>query len=355
MPRKQKIVTLAPGVYRDGDSLLLRATVRGETAQRRVPLDTTLEEAKKLRARLRAHALTVADAAPARHTLAADIPRYLKLHAHQVSHADKRTMLAHWAELYGARPRHKITALDVLAARVLWLKGSKDVKPASPKTVNHRVSVLQHLYRVLDGQKAGTPCDEIAPLHVPKTPIRRVSDDQILAVDANLQRKAKHATGNRTFEGLKTLARFRVLVSTGRRPSEVARAQPGDVDFTNRVWVVRDGKGGWSPGLYLNDDMLAAWTLFAQQDAWGPFSVSSYAKVLRRAGWPPGIRPYQARHTTWITAVERGADMADVQVGAGHKSLKTTRDHYTGIRNSRMQRLSEQLEGRFGGFPDAET
>jgi integrase len=54
----------------------------------------------------------------------------------------------------------------------------------------------------------------------------------------------------------KTRARFMVLASTGKRPSELMRAQPHDVDFVRRVWTVRDGKGGWSPGIYLNDDML---------------------------------------------------------------------------------------------------
>jgi integrase len=117
--------------------------------------------------------------------------------------------------------------------------------------------------------------------------------------------------------------------------------------------VVRDGKGGWSPGIYLNDDMLAAWRLFAAANAWGYYNVSSFAVAIRNAGWPAHIRPYQARHTTWITAVERGADMADVQVGAGHKSLATTRI-YTGVRASRMQGLSETLEGRFAGWPDVE-
>jgi integrase len=348
VPRKTKRRTLAKGVYTDGHSIEVRVQVRGVSYTKRLPPDLTTAEAIAARKRLAARADTEQPSAAARHTLAFDVPRYLKLHQHQVSYTSKRAALAHWCALHGDKGRHRLTKEDVLAARSTWLQ-----KGAAPKTINHRVNILRHLYATFDGPRAKTPCDDIPALDVPKTPIQRVSDALILAVDRELQLRERHHAG-RPFDGAKTRARFRVLVSTGRRPSEVQRAKPEDVDLENRVWVVRDGKGGWSPGLYLNDDMLAAWTLFIEANAWGYYNTSSFAVTLRHAGWPGHIRPYNARHTTWITATERGADMADVQMGAGHKDLKTTRNHYTGVRGSRMQRLSEMLEGRFSGFPVAD-
>lgn len=343
MPRRTKRRTLATGVYQDGHCIEIRAMVNGVKHTKRLPPDLTTAEAIAERKKLRARAETD-HPPPTRHTLAFDVPRYLKMHRHQESYKNKRAILNHWIESYGHLGRHRLTDEDVAHARVLWLASG-----AAPKTINHRVAVLRHLYTTLDGAKAKTPCDTIQPLHVPKTPIRRVSDATILTVDRNLQLREANPPG-RPYDGAKTRARFRVLVSTGRRPSEVMRAQPGDVDLENRVWVVRDGKGGWSPGLYLNEDMLAAWTLFVEANAWGKYNTGSFAVALRNAGWPKDIRPYNARHTTWITAVERGADMADVQTGAGHTQLATTRI-YTGVRGSRMQRLSETLDGRFGGFP----
>jgi integrase len=345
MPRRTKRRTLARGVYKDGNRIEIRAMVNGVPYSKSLPPDTTAAEAITARKHLKARGETETPR-PARHTLAFDVPRYLKLCKHQASYKNKRAILNHWIALFPDRGRHRITPADVQHARVTWL-----AEKVAPKTINHRIAVLRHLYVTLDGPKAKTPCDEIAPLHVPKTPIRRVSDATILTVDRNLQLREANPPG-RPYDGAKTRARFRVLVSTGRRPSEVMRAQPGDVDLENRVWVVRDGKGGWSPGLYLNDDMLAAWTLFVSANAWGKYNTGSFAVALRNAGWPTDIRPYNARHTTWITAVERGADMADVQQGAGHTHLSTTRI-YTGIRESRMQRLSETLEGRFAGFPVA--
>jgi len=340
MPRRGKRLTLARGIYRDGATVEVRVTQAGHTARRYLPGDTTLAEAKAARAAL-AQSLPPR---PARHTLAADAPRYLALQTHLVSYKSRRAMIGHWVRRYGLRPRHRITPQDVLAARVDWLQAGH-----APKTINHRVAALRHLYVTLDGARSPTPCDDLPPLPVPRTPIQRVSDETILAVDQALQSRELHGTSGRKLDGAKTRARFRVLVTTGRRPSEVMRAEASDVDLEQRVWVVRDGKGGWSPGLYLNEDMLAAWRLFVDAHAWGRYSTSAFANTIRAAGWPADVRPYQARHTTWITAVERGADMADVQVGAGHTSLATTRQ-YTGVRASRMQGLSERLDGRFGGF-----
>ena len=194
--------------------------------------------------------------------LKADVPRYLKLIKHLESWKDRDAHLQAWIALYGSTFRHRITSNDVLAARVKWLAQKP---PLSPKTINHRCDTLRNLYRRLDGKGAPTPCDDVEHLPVPKTPIQRVSDALILAVDAKLQEgERKH-----TLRDAKTRARFRVLVSTGKRPCELMRAEPGDVNLEARVWVVRDAKGGFSPGAYLNDDQRAAWQLFIDADAWG--------------------------------------------------------------------------------------
>lgn len=341
MPRHARRRTLAPGIYQDGNSIEIRVTKHGTRHAKYLPPDTTLDEAKAARRRL---AASLDEPQPGRHTLAADAARYLTLQRHRASYRSLRAILRHWCDRVGPLGRHRITPQDVLSARVAWLEAG-----AAPRTVNHRIAVLRHLYRLLDGTRAKTPCDDIPDLPVPKTPIQRIPDALILAVDRELAAREQRGL----LLDAKTRARFRVLVTTGRRPSEVMRAQPADVNLPERVWVVRDGKGGWSPGLYLNDDMLAAWRLFVEAKAWGRYSTSALAKTLRSAGWPSGLRVYQVRHTTWIMAVERGADMADVQIGAGHTNLRTTRQ-YTGIRASRMQQLSERLDGRFQGFGGAE-
>lgn len=344
MPRKGKRRTITKGIYQDSGGYEVRVTVGGVSYPARMPKDSTLDELKRKRAQLEAQGRTESPRAE-RGTLAADAPRYLKLIKHLESWKDREAHLKAWIALFGSVARHRIAGADVLAARVTWLSS---LKPAAPKTINHRVDTLRNLYRTLDGKRAPTPCDEIEPLHVPRTPIQRIPESLILTVDQNLQAMEAKRTGPPW--DAKTRARFRVFVSTGKRPCEIMRARPADVDLEQRVWVPRDAKGGFCPGVYLNDDHLAAWRLFIVEKAWGRYSTGAFARTLRSAGWPAGVRPYQARHTTWITASERGIDLEDISVGAGHKDPRMTRRVYVPVLNSRLQRLGEALEGRFRGW-----
>jgi integrase len=344
MPRNGKRLRIAPGIYRNGKAgtYEIRAMVGGRLYFAACPSDSTRRELDAALALLKSDGHTATPPA-ARGTLTHASRSYLRLVNHLASADDLEDDLNAWNARLGTRPRHRIKATDVLAARADWLADG-----LSPKTINDRVGTLRNLYHRLDGKRAPTPCDEVEPLPVQKTPIRRVEETLMLRVDAELQRREQ--TGQ--LRNSKQRARFRVLVSTGRRHSEIMRAVTGDVNLERRVWVVRDGKGGFSPGLYLNDDMLEAWRLFVKADAWGTFSHASFAELLRSCGWPADIRIYAARHNTWITASERGADLADIAAGAGHRDMRMTRKAYVPILNSRMQQLGERLEGRFSGWPE---
>jgi integrase len=344
MPRKGKRFTVSRGIYRDSSGYEVRVVVGGTPYSCRMPKDSTLEELKKKRAALENTGRTETPRAE-RGTLRADAPRYLALIKHLESWKDREAHLAAWIALYGDVYRHRITHSDVLAARVAWLSQKK---PLAPKTINHRVATLRHLYRTLDGKRAPSPCDDVTPLEVPKTPIQRVTNELILRVDANLQAMEQKRTGP-PWNG-KTRARFRVFVSTGKRPCEIMRAQPGDVNLEARVWVPRDAKGGFCAGVYLNDDQKAAWELFIAEDAWGRYNTGNFARTIRSAGWPEKVRPYQARHTTWITASELGIDLQDIADGAGHRDTRQTRKAYVPVLNSRLQAMSERLDGRFHGW-----
>lgn len=345
MPRKGNRRTITRGVYLDSGGYEVRVVIGGTPYGARMPKDSTLDELKKKRAQLEAQGRTETPRAE-RGTLAADSPRYIKLIKHLESWKDREAHLTAWIARLGPVARHRITSSDVLAARVAWLALKK---PMAPKTINHRVDTLRNLYRTLDGRRAWTPCDDIEPLHVPKTPIQRITNELLLTVDQNLQ--AMEAKRSGPPWSAKTRARFRVFVSTGKRPCEIMRAKPADVDIKARVWVPRDAKGGFCPGVYLNDDQRAAWQLFIEADAWGRYSTGAFARTIRSAGWPEGVRPYQARHTTWITASERGIDLEDISVGAGHTDPRMTRRVYVPVLNSRLQRLGEALDGRFQGWP----
>lgn len=356
MPRTGKRIRITKNVYRDSGGYEIRIVVGGHPYSARMPLDSTLAELKAKRAELENQGRTATPKAKAR-TLRADMPRYLKLIAHLATADDREDHLTAWCELYGDVYRHRLTAADVLRARVRWLSDGRPqanrtsrkrhTGPLSPRTINHYCDTLRHLYHQLDGPKAKTPCDDVPHLPVPRTPIQRIPEALMLAVDQQLQQREQAGI----LPDAKTRARFRVIVSTGKRPCEVMRAEAGDVNLAARVWIPRDAKGGYTVGCYLNDDQLAAWQLFIDADAWGTFSHGSFVKSLRSAGWPIGVRLYQARHSTWIAASERGADLADIAAGAGHTDLRLTRRTYVPVLNSRMQQLGERLDGRFSGWP----
>lgn len=333
--RRRRIAT---GIYADKSGLSAVVTVNRHQKEHRFPPGTDLQTIRDWR-RDTVEALEKKHAGGRRGTMGGDAKIYLAQVGHLTSLKARRVEVHAWLAFLGRETlRDDVTSEDVRRARVAWLKAKK-----KPKTINNRLQTLRHWYLTLDGPDADTPCDGISALPVEKTPPVFIDAELVTRVDAELQRRERA----NDYHDRKTRARFRVLATTGKRPSEVMRAQPADVDLERRVWIVRDGKGGFSPGLYLNDDMLAAWRLFAEAEAWGDFNTNSMARSLRRAGWPKGVKPYNLRHTTWITASERGADLADVQVGAGHKNIATTRRHYVPVLNSRQQRLSELLDGRF--------
>lgn len=354
MGRRKERIKIADGIWRDAIGITVIAHVRGAgQKEKRFPLAVPVDDLLRWQNETRVRLLDRAERGSKPGTFARDAQQYLNAFTkHLASRKSRRIEIRAWIKEFGERPRGTITPADVARVRTKWLTEKQPqprglaAKVLSPKTVNNRVAALRHMYHALDGKRAWTPVDDIAGLSVHRTPIVRIDDALLLKVEATLQAHERH----KFLKTAKTRARFRVLVTTGRRPSEVMRALAEDVDLERRVWVPRDGKGGFSPGLYLNDDMLAAWRLFVEADAWGPFSTNSFARVLRTAGWPTGLRPYQARHTLGITMSERGVDLDDVGAQLGHKRRETTRKHYVPVLNSRVQRASESIDGRFGGW-----
>ena len=341
MPRKGRRETVGKGIYKNpgAGTFTVRVVVGGTAYEATMPADSTVDELKTKRTALELAGRTATPRAELG-SLRKAVPTYLRLVDHLASKDDLEDHLIAWCAELGDVQRHRITGQDVERVRARWRAAG-----LAPKTINNRCDTLRNLYHRLDGKTAPTPCAEVPHLKTPKTIIQRVSDALILTVDRNLQQREQQAHCH--FDGAKTRARFRVFVSTGKRPCEIMRAQRGDVDLKARVWVPRDAKGGYCAGVYLNDDQRAAWQLFIDADAWGPYNHASFARVIRNAGWPKDVRTYQARHTYGITLSEAGVDLSDISAALGHTDERTTRRAYTPVLNSRLQRLSETIDGRF--------
>lgn len=337
---------VALGVYRDAHGFEAIITRHGQTHRKRFAPDTPVRLMRRWRDEI-AGASRLAPRPVRRGTLAADVDAYLAQVAHLANWIGVRAELRAWTARLGTRPRWSLEPGDIRHARVDWLADG-----LSSKTINHRVHTLSRLYRVLDGKRAPNPCVDVEDLDVAETIPVLVEAATITAVLARLE--AQEASGR--LRDAKTRARLMVLASTGVRPSELMRAQPSDVDLERRVWRTRDGKGGYRPyGLELSDDMRAAWTRYREADAWGPFNTGSMARVLRTAGWPAGVRPYNLRHTVGLELAERGADLADISAFLGHSRPLTTRSHYVPVSQTRMAQTTNRLQGRFGWLRDPAT
>lgn len=71
-------------------------------------------------------------------------------------------------------------------------------------------------------------------------------------------------------------------------------------------------------------------------EAWGVFRTPRFARAIRAAGWPAGVRPYQLGHTVGVRLSEAGVDLADVAAWMGHKRIETTRQRHVPVLGSRM-------------------
>lgn len=281
-------------------------------------------------------------------TLKADVQGYLAKPAIKalLSIKSRQCELWAWVERYGSIPRQDLTRQHVLEARDYWLANSR-----APKTINHRVRALRHLYRVLDGSRAATPCDDVPKLKEPAADPRFVPVRHINMVLRRLT--------DPFYRGI-----CMVLTSTGQRPAQLRRARRTDVRLAMRSWHVRPAKGGQPIPLDLTPDMLIAWRMliaangFTADGTLRHFDGSDYVKALYAAGWNKAKygRPYNAKHTVAITLAESGAEWEDIKDWFGLTDVKTIRI-YTGLVRKRLKRTSERLHGRLGwtasGLPAA--
>ena len=335
MPRSPRR-RIAKGIFADASGLAGIVKANGQQKEHHYPAGTPLDVIRRWQNETRRQLEKHIVRAP-RGTLLADVDRYIPQIKNLTSWRERRSELRAWCKRHGNIHRGRITPDLIRETISVWAEDG-----VAPKTLTNRLNALAMLYRALDGQGIPTPCDEIRRPKGPDTVKEAVAPEIIRRVEANLRDRERRGL----LRDATTRARFMVLAACGRRPSELKRAEPTDVDLERRVWTPRNGKGGLSDPIYLNDDMLAAWTFFAAVNAWGDFCSNSFPRVLRSAGWPAAIRPYNLRHSVGITMSESGVDLADIQVHMGHTRISTTRRFYVPVLNSRIQRASQTIAGR---------
>lgn len=337
MGRSQRL-TIDRGIYRDASGHEVVAKAGRLRRSKRFPLDASLETMRTWRdgttTELREDAPPTFDTRTLRGAVSA---YYVKTALPKDS--PYRTALNAWLSLYGDLERRHLTPAKAQQAIERWMHDGY-----GGQSLYYRRKAIQKLWRALDGPKVKTPVDDV---RVRRTRAKRpvwVPDETILAVLMELRRQEMAGR----LRSAKTRARFLVLATTGQRPAQLKRARREDVDLPRGVWWVRAAKGGEPVPVYLNSEMRDAWEAFTRAKAWGWYDTRSFARTIRHAGWPAGVRIYNVRHATGFTLSARGADLGDIQLSLGHTDPSTTRV-YVGAVDERMREVSARLEGRFRG------
>lgn len=336
MARSGSRRTVERGIYRDARGFEVVARAGRARQSKRYTLGTGLETLRVWRDATTNDLRDEAQPTTDTKTLADAIARYRKAVKLPKDHAYQPSLNA-WIAEHGDLERRKLTPALVTQAFERWKQTGY-----SPQSLYYRRLVIDKVWKTLDGPKVKTPVDDLS---ITRPKGRRpvwVPDETILAVLMNLRRQEMAGR----LRSAKTRARFLVLVTTGQRPAQLKRAQRSDLDLARSIWHVRPAKGGESIPLYLNAEMRTAWEAFIRANAWGEYDTRSFARTIHYAGWPKGIRPYNARHAAGHTLSARGADLGDIQLALGHTDPSTTRV-YVGAIEARMRAISESLEGRF--------
>lgn len=335
MPRHRK--RIADGIYRvNGRSLSAKVQVgSGKDAlqeEKAFDAGTSLKDIQKwreeTRVKLRKEVPTLA-----RGSIAAEVTNYLeRAKKRPASLPSKRSEMKAWVAVIGHLRRHQVKPEHIDCAIADWL--ADDV---AKKTVQNRCRTLHHFYVTMaNDRKVHTPLDNV---DVP-TPEKRRPRDVSPSIIVRTEKRLRQADP-------KTHARFMVFATTGIRPSQLKRLTKPSIDLRRRLVDISGGKGGEPIIQAVNAEMLVAWRAFIAVDAFGEYDSTKFARELRAAGWPSGIRPYNLKHSIGMHLAEDGAAPGDIQAWFGHTDQKTTRI-YTGVPVKRMRRLSEQLDHRFG-------
>jgi len=346
MSRKGKRKRVAEGVYEDATGLAATVKVHKRQIELRFEKGTSLEHIAAWRQSKRDALLEDldedAELLPAPGTFAEELAHYESRLEARVGFKSDRSHLRAWLPLIGSKPRRRVRSSHVTKAIRTWQRDG-----LSARSIRHRLRVLREMYRALDGRHAPTPVLGVKAPQLPAPHPVAVDWQNVREVAESLKRgkavEKQHGPNKTTAVAryaspAQTYARLLVLATTGQRPAQVMRAEPADVDLKRLIWMVRPAKGGRAISLPLDAAMVRAWRAFIAADAWGPYDSRSFAKTLRRHGWPDGVRPYQLRHTLAIDLILGGADLVDVQAALGHRQIATTQTYYAPLLLARQRR-----------------
>jgi integrase len=328
-------VRVAPNIYKTERGWRVYIKRDGIQKAVRFKRDTTLEQLQAFvdgyreeSARLRQE--RQAAAAAHQGTFAGDVDTYLELASVRAmpSYADRRRDMLRWVNVFGKRPRARITARDIDEHLQAWIDAGK-----APSTVNKYRTALMSLYTKLDGRAAVNPVKHTRMFEEPPAVARGIDYTLLrLLLDAmpeDLSQPIKGVEGSRK-RGSKTRVRFELMAWTGMTPAQIKLLTPRHVNLRQRWYIAPTRQKGHRrprhPRAEVRKPMTAdahrAFQRFAKLDAWGSFDTRAMRHTLERARRKvekqlrkerrdprlvvPRVRPYDFRHSFGTELYRRG-------------------------------------------------
>lgn len=140
----------------------------------------------------------------------------------------------------------------------------------------------------------------------------------------------------KTDKGLRDRSMFELIYSSGLRIGEVCNLKRSDIDFTDRMLLVRDGKFSKDRIVPVSEIAMSFLKLYLNERIdrkdeylFSGISKSKIGKIFREQLKEVGIKRdnltvHSIRHSTATHLLEAGADLRYVQELLGHNSIETT-------------------------------
>ena len=316
--------TSAPGIRYTRTSIRAYVKVGSHQVQRSFPREASITDVHVWREEMRQR--LAAEYGSRAGSLAGDIGSYLSTQS-EARRKNAQGWLAKWVKRFGSRRRVSLSYVELRDALHAW-----QAEGYSPSSLNKIRCYFISVWRYCEGSNARCPLVAVRKFREPMPTPR--------AVDPALWEKVFSA-----MRDSRSKARLMLIRYTGARPCEITRLTPNDMHLSEPVpWIFfTTGKAGDNRVVPLNALGLAAGRLFVEQSAFGTYSRGSIRKALLRACLRSGLttaelvdhvtalghrrwrlHPYVARHQCLTELRRAGADLADVQAIAGHRSPVTT-------------------------------
>lgn len=282
-------------------------------------------------------------------TFAEDVTDYLAAVATMPTIRWRTEDMARWVAVFGTRPRQAITAVEIRQQLEAWRKDY------AANTVNHRRTAMLHFFSVTNGKAGANPVRDV-PRYRDDSQDAPPKAIPLSAVKALLARMPDSATK----------ARLSLMAWTSWPQAQIARLEPGDVDWKGKRVYVRPRRKGKGVGGRWVTVLPQAWTALRAMrrwDAWGAFSTSSARKSLRLAAThlraskttPKAVKaavedvtPYDLRHSllTLIAAVTK--DDRAVAAVALHADLRQAMRYSKAATDPRVTAALSQMQKHLG-------